>query len=110
MPDEQLEEQYTAESYEQEVPIEQEATEEQPAKNDMSDLFEVPEPTDNDMETDDLVEYEDEDLDMDDDLSDLVRVSNEDIMGRRPVKKMKPKFRRSNKVYRTPPTLGSMRG
>lgn len=44
--------------------------------DELSDLFAVPQEQDHDMQVDDLVE-----LDEEDDLSDLVAVSREDIMG-----------------------------
>jgi len=69
--------------------------------DELADLFEVPEETDNDMETDDLVAPPGEET-----LDDLVSVSNEDIMGEAP--KPKPKYRlirRTNKRY-IPPTNG----
>jgi hypothetical protein len=68
---------------EQEVGEIEEQVEEKPepeADSDgLSDLFEVPQPEDNDMVTDHLVEVDEED-----DLSDLTDVSVEDVMGEAP--------------------------
>ena len=50
-------------------------------KDGLSDLFTVPQPTDNDMDTEGLFQADKEELEEDDDLSDLTEVSNEDIMG-----------------------------
>jgi len=72
--------------------------------DDMADLFEVPEETDNDMAVDDLVEPPDEES-----MDDLVSVSNEDIMGAAPKPKVKSQqFRRTNRRYVPPPSLGGM--
>ena len=79
-----------------------EAGEPEEEKNDMSDLFEVPQETDNDMTVDHLFELDDEDEDM----SDLVTVDEEDLMG--PAPKPKAKYRivpRGRRVIqRKPPT------
>jgi len=74
-------------------------------KNDLSDLFEVPSETDNDMEVDDLFELDDYD-----DLSDLTRVTDEDIMGSPP--KPKPRkvvYRRTGRHYTPPTSIGGIR-
>lgn len=72
-------------------------------KDDMSDLFEVPQPEDNDMVVDHLVEPPEEE-----DMSDLVDVSQEDLMGELPKPKPKPvaRFRRTVKPYTPPPPTG----
>lgn len=90
------------------IPAREEAIVEEPKAeqegDDMSDLFEVPEETDNDMEVDDLVEPPDEES-----MDDLVSVSNEDIMGEAPKPKVKSQqFRRTNRRYVPPPSLGGM--
>jgi len=95
----------------------------EPEKDELASLFEVPQPEDNDMATDHLFEVG-EDLTgfEDDDLSDLVDVSVEDIMGdnedypgappstelpqRAPVRR----FKRTPRRYPPPPTsLGGLR-
>lgn len=72
-------------------------------KDELADLFEVPQPDDNDMTTDHLVEAPEEE-----DVSDLVEVSQEDLMGKLPPPKPKPvvKFRRTTKRYTPPPPTG----
>lgn len=55
-----------------------EPTPEPEPEDELADLFEVPQETDNDMRTSHLVSIEDIG---DDDLSDLVEVSHSDIMG-----------------------------
>ena len=85
---------------------------EEPDKNDMSDLFEVPSQDDNDMAIDHLFE-----LDEEEDLGDLVDVSREDITGYapEPQPQQKPRYRINPKARRVvrrepPPTsLGGMR-
>ena len=71
-------------------------------KDELADLFEVPDPdVDNDVYVDDLLELDDEEG-----VEDLLAVSHEDIMlgtskiPRRP----KPKLQRTGKVY-IPPTI-----
>ena len=56
-------------------------------KSDMDDLFEVPQPEDNDMAIDDLFEVDDEDDfdDLTDIPDDLFSVDKEDIMGKKPI-------------------------
>jgi len=74
-----------------------EEVEEKP-KDELEDLFEVPQEEDNDMATDHLV-----DVDEEEDLSDLTDVSREDVMGTPPVvrkRKVRPKPRHSQ----PPPT------
>jgi len=87
-------------------------------KNDMSDLFEVPQETDADMETADLFEVEPEDIIGDDDENndlldpgdDLTEVSVEDVMGA-PPKPKKVRYQRTSRPYRPePPTsVGGIR-
>ena len=72
-------------------------------KNDLADLFSVPAPEDNDMYVDDLIESPGED-----DMSDLTRVTNEDIMGTPRKRKVTRRFIRTNKPY-NPTSLGGMR-
>lgn len=84
-------------------------------KNPNADLFEIPQPEDNDIYSDDLIDVEDEDVfGGNPDMSDLTNVSNEDLMG-------EPKSSNKEKVYRyhrprrivqpSPPTsFGGMRG
>jgi len=71
--------------------------------DELSDLFEVPQPEDNDFYIDDLFE-----LDGDDDLSDLTSVSNEDVMGPPPrvvKRKTTPRVRRASRRYAPPPSV-----
>ena len=83
-------------------------------KDELADLFEVPQPEDNDMDTSDLFDADiDPDIDdlIDTDLDDLINVPNEAIMGTPPPpRKPKPKFRRTNRPYNPPTMLGGMRG
>jgi len=83
-----------------------EAPEPEP-KDELADMFEVPQPEDNDMVTDHLVE-----LDEEDDLSDLTAVSREDIMGTPPKPKYKIVRRGRRFLRREPPptSLTSPRG
>lgn len=87
---------------------------EQPKKkNNLSDLFEVPQPEDNDMATDHLFELEEEDVyGGDPDMSDLLEVTNEDVMGRQPERKvrykLRPKGRRAIR-YIPPTSIQGMR-
>lgn len=76
-------------------------------KSDMDDLFEVPEEDDNDMYTDDLFEVDEEDVEFDDDLSDLTRVTEEDIMGKKPVPRPQ-QFRRTRRQYNPPASMGGV--
>lgn len=85
-------------------------------KGELDDLFEVPQPEDNDMVTDHLVE-----LDEEDDLSDLTSVSREDIMGEPypgvpsveeevPIQRLRRVKRTGRRYYPTPPpSLGGLR-
>ena len=99
------EEQVVEVPVEQEVVVEGEEQEKSNLTHDLSDLLEVPQEDDNDMYIDDLFEADEEDIEFDDDLSDLTSVSHEDVMGRRPVKKKKVRYVRVRKVYREqPPT------
>ena len=79
--------------------------------NDLSDMFAVPQPEDNDMDTSDLFTVPEEDVDMDDNLDDLTRVTNEDVMGKppRPRRVVQPKFRRTSREYIPPTSMGGMR-
>lgn len=82
----------------------------EPPKNELDDMFAVPEPEDNDMYTDDLFEVEEEDVDLEDDLSDLTSVTDEDIMGAPP--KPRPpvmRYRRTSKRYNPPTSMGGIR-
>lgn len=73
---------------------------EEKPEDELADLFEVPQPEDNDMVTDHLVE-----LDEEDDLSDLTEVTREDIMGTPPVKRVpKRRLKRTGRHYPPPPT------
>ncbi len=78
--------------------------------DDISDLFEGPKETDDDMATDDLVEVSEEDvMGGDEDMSDLVDVSNEDVMGKAPKQKNTSRqIRRTNRRYVASLSLGGM--
>lgn len=77
-------------------------------KNDMSDLFEVPQPEDNDIYSEDLVSLDVDTDVMGGDLSSLTAVSNEDIIGRPP--KPRYKIRRTGARRESPPvSFGGMR-
>ena len=76
-------------------------------KNELSDLFEVPGEDDNDMYVDDLFEVDEEDLDMEDDLSDLTSVSREDVMGKKPTPRPQ-RFRRTQQPYSGPTSMGGV--
>jgi len=77
----------------------------EPPKDELADLFEVPQPEDNDINCDDLVSFDDQDvadlLEVDDedvfgkDINDVISVSREDIMGTKP--KSRVHFVRTNK-------------
>jgi len=86
-------------------------------EDELADLFEVPQPEDNDMRTDHLVEVPKEE-----DFSDLVEVSEADIMGddfpgtppssEEPVQRPRPvrQFKRTPRRYPPPPTtMGGVR-
>ena len=73
----------------------------------LDDLFEGPQPEDNDIEVDDLLELDDSDLDSD--LEDVLGVNRGDVINGESKPKPKPRFRRTGKVY-TPPQLGSIMG
>ena len=83
------------------VPIEEEPEKPKP-KNDMSDMFEVPQPEDNDMYVEDLVEAPGEE-----DMSDLMRVTNDDIMGTKRKKSYKITHS-GRKSIQQPPSMGGM--
>ena len=111
------------------VPVETKPEEEEEEKDELADLFEVPQPGDNDMETDDLFECTEKDivggreLSEEDEkaMADMVDVSYEDIMGEpepepepepppKPKYKLVRRFKRTNKQYPPPPTsLGGVR-
>lgn len=79
-------------------------------KDELADLFEVPQPEDNDMVTDHLTRIGEED-----DMSDLVEVTEEDIMGEAPEEPEppKPRFRirpRGRRVIRREPPPTSLGG
>ena len=83
---------------------------EQPEKpaNDMSDLFEVPQPEDNDIFVDDLLELDDEeDMEDFDDLSDLTKVEMDDIMGKPPRPRL-ARFKRTDRPYQPPTSMGGV--
>ena len=66
----------------------------EPEPNELSDLFEVPQPEDNDMYVDDLVTMgEEEEVDDLLEVGDLLEVKQEDIMGRAPAPRF-PRVRR----------------
>jgi hypothetical protein len=75
-------------------------------KNELADLFQVPQAEDNDMYVDDLFAVPEEELDMEDDLSDLTQVSREDVMGKPP--KPRLRYTRTKKPYAGPTTMGSI--
>jgi hypothetical protein len=100
-------------SPEQEVEIiEEVAPESEPVaevaehEDELADLFEVPQPDDHDIYSDDLVETDEAE-----DLSDLTSVSREDVMGSRPKSKAKYRIVRRPRTARRfvpPTTLGGM--
>lgn len=71
-------------------------------EGELDDLFEVPEPEDNDINCDDLLE-----LDEEEGVEDLLTVSHEDIVNGNDKPKPKPQLVRTNKPY--PPMLTGMR-
>lgn len=77
---------------------------EEEKKDELADMFEVPQEDDNDMVTDHLVE-----LDEEDDLSDLTAVSREDIMGTPPKPRVRVTRRGKRFIRREPPPT-SLRG
>jgi len=106
----------------QDYPVELEVEKADPAADDLQDLFEGPQPEDNDMAIDHLVNMSEEDMDdlvgvpEEEEMDDLFDVPAEDIMGELPP----PKVRRTSKPY-TPYTprpllgippigMGGMRG
>ena len=81
-------------------------------KHELSDLFEVPQPHDNDMEVEDLFTIPDEELELDPEeaYDDLTKVSREDIMGRPPKRKVRPvRFVRTNKPFNNNSIMGGIR-
>ena len=89
-------------------------------EDELKDLFEVPQPEDNDMRTDIALDFDEEDIiGGDPDMSDLVDVPEEDIMGEpepegeeaeRPIVKKK-KYRIVRPIRREPPptSVGGIR-
>ena len=76
---------------------------EQPASA-LDDLFEVPDEDDNDMYVDDLIAVDEEG-----DLSDLTRVTEEDIMGSPPRPRPSPvRYRRTGRRYIPPTSMGGV--
>ena len=75
MQDDELEQQ-AGEMPRTEIVMEEPEIVEEPPKDELADLFEVPQPEDNDMTISHLFEVPEEE-----DLSDLVDVGNEDLMG-----------------------------
>ena len=98
------------------TPPEPEVEEEE--EDELKDLFEVPQPEDNDMRTDIALDFDEEDIiGGDSNMSDLVDVPEEDIMGEpeseeaeRPVVKKK-KYRIVRPIRREPPptSVGGIR-
>ena len=64
--------------------------------HELDDLFEVPQPEDNDMYVDDLIAVDEED-----DVSDLLEVTMEDVMGQAPTPRVEasPRFKRTAVRY-----------
>lgn len=80
----------------------------------LKDLFEVPQPGDNDIVTDHLVDLDIERDVMGGDLGDLTNVSKEDIIGRplaqkRKVRIVQARRRPSGVFLPPPPSMGGMR-
>ncbi len=71
--------------------------------DDLSDLFTVPKQSDPDMRVDDLIDIDIERDVIDGDLSDITKVTNEDVMGKdvyaKKPKKVVRKLRRNNVPY-----------
>jgi len=89
--------------------IEEEQPKHRPWKHDISDLTEVPQQDDHDMYTDDLLKLTDRDIyGGDPDMSDLLSVSNDEIMNGSRARKPTKRFRRTAKNYPAPPTLGGV--
>lgn len=92
---------------------EEEVVEEQPEKTEHPEdvMFEVPQEDDNDIRTDDLFEIDEEDLDPGDegDLSDITRVTNDDLMGGPLIRRSPRKPKRIIRRYNPPPTMGGLR-
>ena len=77
------------------------------SRNDLSDLFEVPQPEDNDMTVDDLVSVDTTDvMGGPEDLSDLTDVSGEDVMGTPPRPGVARRVRKVPRFYRRYPPAG----
>ena len=82
----------------------------------LADLFEVPQEEDNDIGMADLFEVEDQTVDMEDDLSDLTQVTEEDVMGTPPPPPQKapapakPRYRRTTRRYYPPVSVGGVSG
>ncbi len=95
---------------EEEVTSEAVASLEKPEeKDELADLFEVPQPDDNDMTIDHLFLSEEED-----DMSDLTEVSTEDIMGEEEAKpaikerRVARRFKRVPRRYTPPTSIGGL--
>ena len=79
--------------------------------DDMSDLFEVPQPEDNDIYTDDLVALDSEDVyGGDENMDDLLTVSHEDIMGKPLTSRKSRRMKRTQRLYNQPTSMGGMQG
>lgn len=78
------------------------------SEDELADLFEVPQPEDNDINCDDLLELDDEDVfGGPEDMSDLLSVSREDIINGNDKPRPKHRLVRTNLPY--PPTIIGMR-
>jgi len=103
-----------ADTAEEEEAVEERVTPDSPTKeangDDLADLFRTPKETDPDMRIDDIVAVDLEDDIMDGDLSDLVDVTEEDIMGPAPEPRRKDRkvVRRAQRT-RPYPGLGMSR-
>lgn len=91
--------------------------EEEKEPDELADLFTVPQPEDNDMRTDIALGFDEEDIiGGDPDMSDLVDVPEEDIMGEAPAPEERPvakkkKYKIVRPIRREPPptSLGGIR-
>lgn len=79
----------------------------QRSKNKLADLFETPQPEDNDIYTDDLFTVDSQDFELNTDISDLTRVSSDNIIGR-PRSRRRQMFRRTEKPYNPPTSIGGV--
>lgn len=95
------------------TPVPAQDGEEGEAEGNIADLFEGPQPEDNDMQTEHLTSVDDEDVFGDggeEGLEEVLEVTEEDILGDAPTEK--PKFEPKAKVARAvnvPPRLTGMR-